>query len=289
MRTLPERDAERRANETAGPRVSPARRGALARVGRKPDRASIGEESVTESRYNANSLRADVLTMRSRCTHDAYRLGRMSRGLDRSCPAASLVRAFLPPTLYCPTIPPHGAYIGSLGPARVGATAGEVDHPPVVGLARFFVQSRPRGRRSSDRSSADVFRSLRSGMYGQGRGVRPPRSRWRAHSAPGTRRSRGDAGRRSCGPSVRRAPAGRSHRNHVVAGASAGHALAAMVDRAVSCEDDAIGRVVRAVGSGAEQEHFGHGAMLAQPGGRRVGAVRQRRQCVGYTGLVRTA
>lgn len=71
MRTLPERDDERRANETAGPRVSPARRGALARVGRKPDRASIGEESVTESRYNATSLHADVLTMRSQCTHGA--------------------------------------------------------------------------------------------------------------------------------------------------------------------------------------------------------------------------
>ena len=33
-----------------------------------------------------------------------------------------------------------------LGPARVGATAGEVDHPPVVGLARFFVQGGPSAR-----------------------------------------------------------------------------------------------------------------------------------------------
>ncbi len=34
----------------------------------------------------------------------------------------------------------------ALGPARVGATAGEVDHPPVVGLARFFVQGGPSAR-----------------------------------------------------------------------------------------------------------------------------------------------
>src|SRR5215213_3390932 len=75
------------------------------------------------------------------------RWGRISRGLDRSCRAASLVRAFLPPTPYCLTIAPHGAYIGSLGPARVGATAGEVDPPPVVGLARFFVRGGPGARR----------------------------------------------------------------------------------------------------------------------------------------------
>ncbi len=33
-----------------------------------------------------------------------------------------------------------------LGPARVGATAGAVDHPPVVGLARFFVKGGPGAR-----------------------------------------------------------------------------------------------------------------------------------------------
>ncbi len=70
-RQLPDHDTVRRMHQTASPRVSPARRGALAHVGRKPDRASIGEESVTESRYNATSLHAHVLTMRSQCTHGA--------------------------------------------------------------------------------------------------------------------------------------------------------------------------------------------------------------------------
>ena len=70
-RPQPERDAVRRAHQTAGPRVSPARRGARALVGRKPDLASFGEESVTDSRYNAPSLRADVLRMYSRCAHHA--------------------------------------------------------------------------------------------------------------------------------------------------------------------------------------------------------------------------
>lgn len=67
----------------------------------------------------------------------------------------------------------------------------------------------------------------------------------------GTRRSRCDAGRGICGPSVRRAPASRTHRNHVVAEASAGHAL--------PFEAVVIGLVVRAAGYGAEREHVGHG------------------------------
>ena len=49
-----------------------------------------------------------------------------------------------------------------------------------VDPAQATALGRPRGRRSSDRSSAGVFRSLRHGMSGRGRGVRPPRSRWRA-------------------------------------------------------------------------------------------------------------
>jgi len=80
--------------------------------------------------------------------------------------------------------------------------------------------------------------------------------------------------------SVRRAPASRSHRHHVVAEASAGHALAEMVNRAVPFEDAVIGLVVRAVGYGAEREHVGHGEMLSQPGGQQVGAVHHRRPCV---------
>ena len=53
-----------------------------------------------------------------------------------------------------------------------------------------------------------------------------------------------------------------------------------MVNRALPFEDDVIGLVVRAVGYGAEREHFGHGEMLSQPGGQQVGAVHHRRQCV---------
>jgi hypothetical protein len=83
-----------------------------------------------------------------------------------------------------------------------------------------------------------------------------------------TRRSRCDAGRRNCGPSVRRAPASRSHRNHVVAEASAGHALAEMVNRALPFEDDVIGLVVRAVGHGTDREHLDHREMLSQSGSR---------------------
>jgi hypothetical protein len=85
-----------------------------------------------------------------------------------------------------------------------------------VDPAHATALGRPRGRRSSDRSLAGVFRSLRNGLYGRGRCVRPPRSRWRAQSESGTRRSRCDAGRRSCGPIVGRAPASRSDRNQVI-------------------------------------------------------------------------
>jgi len=85
-----------------------------------------------------------------------------------------------------------------------------------VDPAHATALGRPRGRRSSDRSLAGVFRSLRNGLYGRGRCVRPPRSRWRAESESGTRRSRCDAGRRSCGPIVGRAPASRSDRNQVI-------------------------------------------------------------------------
>ena len=48
----------------------------------------------------------------------------------------------------------------------------------------------------------------------------------------------------------------------------------------LTIEDDVIGLVVRAVGYGAEREHFGHGEMLSRPGGQQVGAVHHRRQCV---------
>jgi beta-glucosidase-like glycosyl hydrolase len=92
----------------------------------------------------------------------------------------------------------------------VTAVRGRVDPAHATALGR------PRGRRSSDRSLAGVFRSLRNGLYGRGRCVRPPRSRWRAQSESGTRRSRCDAGRRSCGPIVGRAPASRSDRNQVI-------------------------------------------------------------------------
>ena len=86
-------------------------------------------------------------------------------------------------------------------------------------------------------------------------------------------------GHRSCGPIVRRAPAGRSHRDQVVAEASAGHALAEMVNRALPFEDDVIGHVVRAVGYSAEREHFGDGEMLSQPGGQQVGVVHPAPGC----------
>ena len=51
-------------------------------------------------------------------------------------------------------------------------------------------------------------------------------------------------------------------------------------NRALPFDDDVIGLVVRAVGYGAEREHFGHGEMLSQLGGQQVGAVHHRRQCV---------
>ncbi len=53
-----------------------------------------------------------------------------------------------------------------------------------------------------------------------------------------------------------------------------------MVKRAVSCENDASGLVVQAVGSGAEREHVGHGELLPPSGGQQVEAVHQRRRCV---------
>ena len=56
--------------------------------------------------------------------------------------------------------------------------------------------------------------------------------------------------------------------------------MAEMVNRALSFEDDVIGLVVRAVGYGAEREHFGHGELLSQPGGQQVGAAHQRRRGV---------
>ena len=59
-----------------------------------------------------------------------------------------------------------------------------------------------------------------------------------------------------------------------------GHALAEMVNRALSFDDDVTGLVVPAVGNGTEREHCGHGEMLSQPGEQPVGAVHHRRQCV---------
>lgn len=58
------------------------------------------------------------------------------------------------------------------------------------------------------------------------------------------------------------------------------HRRATLRPRWLPFEDDVIGLVVRAVGYGAEREHFGHGEMLSQPGGQQVGAVHHRRRCV---------
>jgi len=63
---------------------------------------------------------------------------------------------------------------------------------------------------------AERFQIASERPVGGGRCIRPPRSRWRVQSVPGTRRSRCDAGRRSCGRIVGRASASRSDRNQVI-------------------------------------------------------------------------
>lgn len=115
-RPVPGRDVVRQTHQTVSPRVSPSRRGALARVGRKPDYASIGEESVTENRYNATILLVDVLTMYSRCAHGTY-----SGGIGGAWVCASRAHPLSRPTLSC-----HLVRV----PVREGPTAALVPMRP---------------------------------------------------------------------------------------------------------------------------------------------------------------